>query len=159
MSRRSKRALRSSSGPNLGKTLQELERQDWGDPDNPKDAPTPLISKCLRLRRTPLRDFSVENLRIMIGQSIGLEYLVPLAIPHLEQDPLAEGDFYPGDLLHNVLRAPAEFWRTRPDLRRAMEPIVDRAIGPLDEYDSTDQAILRAIDRFLEGSVAQPHPD
>jgi hypothetical protein len=30
----------------------------------------------------------------MIGQSIGLPYLLPLALEHLRKDPLAEGDFF-----------------------------------------------------------------
>jgi len=46
-----------------------------------------------------LRQFSVEDLHIMVGQSIGLPYSVPLALQHLPKNPLAEGDFYLGDLL------------------------------------------------------------
>ena len=63
----------------------------------------------------------------MIGQNIGLSYLVPLALEYLEKDPLAEGDFYPGDLLASVLRADARFWRDHPHLRQAVGVIVRRA--------------------------------
>jgi hypothetical protein len=41
----------------------------------------------------PLRDFAVENLRILICQSTSLEYTVPLALEHLSKDPLVSGDF------------------------------------------------------------------
>lgn len=51
----------------------------------------------------------------MIGQRIGLPHLVPLALDVLEQDPLAEGDFYPGDLLRNVCRVPDSYWAEHPD--------------------------------------------
>jgi hypothetical protein len=61
------------------KTLQELEGQDWGD----SDFPSYLVRTCHALRRKPLRDFTVEDLRIMIGQNIGLNYLMPLAIEHV----------------------------------------------------------------------------
>lgn len=61
--------------------------------------------KCHRLRRKPLDQFVAEDLRIMIGQQIGLQYLLPRAIALLSADPLTEGDFYPGDLLKVVLRA------------------------------------------------------
>src|SRR5438132_1243460 len=80
-------------------TLQELEGQDWGE----AHYPSYLVRTCHALRRKPLRDFTVEDLRIMIGQNFSLEYLIPLAIEHLQRDPFAAGDFYPGDLLGCVL--------------------------------------------------------
>lgn len=129
----------------LTKTLEELEECDWGEPDYPSY----LVQTCHRLRRRRLQDFTTEDLRIMIGQGIGLEYLVPLAIQDLERNPLAEGDFYPGDLLHNVLSVPVDFWQARPDLKRTMEQVIDRAISLLDVYEPTDAANLRAMDRFL----------
>jgi hypothetical protein len=60
----------------------------------------------------------------MIGQNIGLEYLVPLAIERLQRDPFAAGDFYPGDFLGNVLAVESSFRQQRPDLRQAVEAIV-----------------------------------
>lgn len=60
----------------------------------------------------------------MIGQNFSLEYLVPLAIEHLQRDPFAAGDFYEGDLLASVLRVKSSFWQQRPDLRQAVEGII-----------------------------------
>ena len=51
------------------KTLQQLEGSDWGDPTYDSH----LVTECHRLRRVPLREFTVEKLRIMIGQQIGLQ--------------------------------------------------------------------------------------
>jgi hypothetical protein len=68
----------------------------------------------------------------MIGQNIGLPYLVPLAIEFLQQNPLVAGDFYEGDLLNNVLSIDLHFWHTRPDLRRLLEGIVN-GTDPLPE--------------------------
>jgi hypothetical protein len=86
-----------------------------------------LVSTIHRLRRVPLRQFSVEDLRIMIGQNIGLQYLVPLALERLRRDPLAQGDFYPGDLLKIVLDADAEFWQNHPEWHKEVEEIAQRA--------------------------------
>jgi hypothetical protein len=60
----------------------------------------------------------------MIGQNIGLEYLVPLALERLRRDPFAAGDCYPGDLLGSVLKVQSSFWKQRPDLRQAVEALV-----------------------------------
>lgn len=111
----------SLSQEERNRSLQDLDGQDWGE------APFPsyLVRTCHALRRKPLRDFTVEDLRIMIGQNFSLEYLVPLALERLRHDPLAAGDFYPGDLLGCVLgRVQPGFWQERPDLRHAVEEII-----------------------------------
>jgi hypothetical protein len=107
------------------KSLQQLEDCDWGEPQYDSH----LVIECHRLRRVPLREFSVENLRIMIGQSIGLEYLMPLALERLEENPFAKGDYYPGDLLVNVLGCDARFWQQHADWRRRIAAIAERAIS------------------------------
>lgn len=53
---------------------------------------------------------------------------MPLALERLAEDPLIEGDYYPGDLLYAVLRINPRFWRDRPDLRDAVGAIVRRAL-------------------------------
>ncbi|MEU5722368.1 contact-dependent growth inhibition system immunity protein [Micromonospora sp. NPDC047738] len=47
-------------------TIEELERDVWPDP-GPDD--TFLVRRCLELRRKPLAEFTVEDLRIMLGQA------------------------------------------------------------------------------------------
>ncbi len=80
----------SLSEEERNRSLQELDGQDWGE----ATFPSYLVRTCHALRRKPLRDFTVEDLRIMIGQNIGLEYVVPLALEHLQRDPFAAGDFW-----------------------------------------------------------------
>jgi CDI immunity proteins len=107
----------------LDKSLRELEHEDWGEPTYDSY----LVTTIHRLRRVPLRQFTIEDLRIMIGQNVGLQYLVPLALEHLRRDPLAEGDYYPGDLLKIVVSADAKFWQNHPEWRKEVEEIAQRA--------------------------------
>ena len=109
----------------LDRSLQELEHADWGEPTYGSH----LVTTVHRLRRVPLRQFSVEDLRIMIGQNVGLQYLIPLALEELRRDPLVQGDFYPGDLLKSVLSADPEFWRNHPDWRQEVGEIAQRAMA------------------------------
>lgn len=150
MAKRPARRRRTPVDPDLDSTLERLEGKKWGDPENPNDAPTPLIQKCLRLRRVPLRELTTENLRMLIGQQIGLEHLVPLALDRLAADPLAEGDFYPGDLLKSVVRVEPAYWQTHPEQRRALEQVCNTAIGRLDQYAPMDAELLRRITAFLD---------
>jgi hypothetical protein len=94
------------------RVLDKLDPPAWGAA--PRDA-TFLIRRCHELRTKPLRDFTVEDLRIMIGQQIGLRHLVPLALDRLRADPLVEGDHHPGDLLASVLGVDAGFWESGLD--------------------------------------------
>ena len=91
------------------KTLEEIDGQRW---------PTPCCASYLEatttsLRKKPLGQFTTEDLRIMIAQDIGAEVLKPFALAVLREDPMAEGDYYPGDLLE----AARKRWPDDPELQ------------------------------------------
>jgi len=103
------------------KSLMELE----GSPvREPTETDTPLVQTCLQLMRIPLEQLTTESLRLLIGQQIGLIFLMPLALDRLETDAFAAGDLYVGDLLHAVVRAPPKFWAAQPQLRSRLDHIV-----------------------------------
>ena len=106
----------------LRSSLTTLEGKDWGDPTEESR----LVRECHRLRNLPLRDLSIEDLRILIGQGIGLVHLIPLAIGELEKNPWCEGDFYPGDLLKCVVAADPNYWSEHPDSMVRMQRVIDR---------------------------------
>lgn len=107
----------------LNKSLEQLENDQWIKPDFDSS----LVEKCHQLRKLPLRELNVESYRILIGQNIGLQYLIPLAIQELQKNPLAEGDFYEGDLLCNVLRVEKKFWDDNKELIVAVREIINVA--------------------------------
>lgn len=108
----------------LSRSLQDLEGEDWGEPSYGSY----VVTTCHSMRRKPLRDVTVEELRLVIGQGSSLDYLIPVALPILKDNPLAEGDFYEGDLLKNVLGVPASFWDEHPDWREEVDQIAQRAL-------------------------------
>ena len=88
------------------KTLENLEKLKW---DN-SESDSRLIKRTKELRKIPLNTFTTEDLRIMIGQQIGLAYLIPLALDFLKKNLFAEGDLFEGDLLKNVFAIRTEYW-------------------------------------------------
>ncbi|MBI4955267.1 MAG: hypothetical protein HY908_24805 [Myxococcales bacterium] len=99
----------------------------------PPDFPSHLVTTCHRLHdEQPLRSYSVEDLRIMIGQGIDLPYLVPIALEVLAREPLSSGDYYEGDLLVAALRVPPAFWLVNPAARRTLVAIVEPLSPPRD---------------------------
>src|SRR5690242_18900599 len=110
----------ASSLIDLSKTLDQLEGAEWSLPTGDSY----LVRTCHSLRRKPLREFSVEDFRIMISQGISLALLIPLALEVLDREPLAEGDFYPGDLLRACLGVAPGFWDTATTMHSRIRRIV-----------------------------------
>jgi hypothetical protein len=61
-------------GIDLNKSLEQIENDFSGDADS--DA-TNMVSECHRLRRVPLSQLKPGDLRLLIGQDISLQRLVP----------------------------------------------------------------------------------
>ncbi len=133
-------------------TLDTVDPPAWGPP--PPDAP-PLIKRCHQLRTKALRDFTDEDLRIMIGQQIALTRLVPLALDRLRRDPLVEGDCHTGDLLASVLRADAAVWEWSPDLTVEMRKLA----ASLRERLDLDGELRELIKTFIRDHSARPAID
>ena len=98
----------------------------------------PSLEDVTHLRTTPLKDFSVEDLRIMIGQKISLPILIPLALETLKDDPFAEGDYFPGDLLMNVLKLSDVFWCDHQAYRKIVDSVIMDALAKSREDVPTD---------------------
>jgi hypothetical protein len=137
--------LAMKGGFDRSKSLQELEQQDWGEPTYHSS----LVTTCHRLRRKPLNQFTVEDLRIMIGQQISLPFLIPLAVERLEHEPLAEGSYYPGDLLAMVLKVDKAFWANHPDSFQRVRHVVGRV---RDALSSLDEITGPIVQKLLEGA-------
>ncbi|MFE4801034.1 contact-dependent growth inhibition system immunity protein [Streptomyces sp. NPDC056708] len=85
---------------NRDRSLEGLEDDRWPAPSG--DA-TRLVATAHALRRKPIGELTVEDMRLLIRQNEGLPYLLPLALEVLRLDPMAEGHMYEGDLLSAVL--------------------------------------------------------
>ncbi|RBP29099.1 hypothetical protein DFR65_106120 [Oceanihabitans sediminis] len=92
------------------KSIEQLENDYWKDEI---EFPSNLVINCHKYRKIPIKDLTIEQLRLLISQKIGIEYLAELAIKKLELNILAEGDLYEGDLLQAVLSLPTEFWNEK----------------------------------------------
>lgn len=127
------------------KSLENLEKDFWGEPNYGSH----LVRTCHQLRKKPIKDFEIEDLRIMIGQNIGLKFLVPIAIEELKENILAEGNYYEGDLLKSVLTSEVNFWTERVDLLNELEKLIQQNLELLDQ---TDAEFTREFNR-LKSSV------
>jgi len=120
-------------------TIEALEKHDFG---NPNEAPTHMVKRCLELCKVPLNQFTIGDLRLMIGQGFSPQYLIPLAIEYLHVDIFTEGDFYQGDLLRNVLSVDKKFWTNNKHLWTEVNELIkdkrDRLIAAKTSTTSFD---------------------
>ncbi|MET9896574.1 contact-dependent growth inhibition system immunity protein [Streptomyces sp. NPDC006465] len=121
------------------RSLEELERAHW---PAPSAEDTRLVATAHALRRRPIGELTVEDMRLLIGQDLGLPYLLPLALEVLRNNPMAEGDMYEGDLLSAVLTRNPSVWAEFPELGPELRVIVSK---------STDLPpdLQQRVERFL----------
>ncbi|RWL85274.1 MAG: hypothetical protein EOR67_11080 [Mesorhizobium sp.] len=92
------------------RTLEELDGERWGEPT----FDSYVVRTCHALRRKPLNTLTDEELRLAVGQGIGLEWLVPLMLQRLTENPFRAGDLFEGDLLASLARVPSSYWTEHP---------------------------------------------
>jgi len=81
-------------------SIEQLERDYWPV----SGAASHLVERCHALRKIPICELNVEDIRILVGQGIGLPFLVPIALRGLLKNPYLEGDFFAGDLLMAIVK-------------------------------------------------------
>jgi hypothetical protein len=126
------------------RTLEELEGQRWPEPS--PDA-TGLVKIVHALRKRPIGSLTVEEMRRLIGQDVGLPWLLPLALEILRETApsQANGGFYDDDLLSAVLTRSPATWRAAPDLARDLKEIL-ALLEDLSPYIEPDaQKFLEAL--------------
>ena len=130
------------------KSLESLEKDFWGE--IPKDE-SRLVTTCHKLRKKQLQEFDTEDLRLLIGQNIGLKYLIPLALEALKTNILAEGDLYEGDLLKSVLTSDSNYWKNEIENWVQMCEFFTNKISVIEQdvaQDDTGRKILKVFREF-----------
>ncbi|MDX2848632.1 contact-dependent growth inhibition system immunity protein [Streptomyces sp. PA03-3a] len=89
----------------------------------------PAHHHCTHIAASADGELTVDDMRLLIGQDIGLPYLLPLAVEVLRENPMAEGHMYEGDLLSAVLTRTQTVWGGFPELDRELRGIVSRLTG------------------------------
>jgi len=116
-------------------SLENLENVSWDIPEHNSN----LALKCFELRKIPIGNLTIEDLRLLIGQELGLDFLIPLALETLEDNTFSQGDLYSGDLLDVVLKVRKPFWDKNLEYRNSIEAILKNTISELEEKLSTFQ--------------------
>lgn len=132
----------------LDRSLEEIENDSWGPP--PEDS-TSLVATVHRLRSVPIGVLGAEELRLLLSQNTGVDVLLPLAVQRLRDDPLAEGDYYPGDLLAAVLQLPDATWQRHRGELSALLAVLRSLDRDDPEVTDLDDRVLPFLARYASG--------
>jgi hypothetical protein len=133
----------------INKSIEQIENEFWGDA--PKEA-TGLILKVHSLRKKKISELEPEDIRILIGQNIALETLIPLAITLLKENLFIECDYYEGDLLKSVLTSERNYWVKHQDKKQLIITLFEANKEILMNMDTTDDIKNGLLDSFIEFS-------
>jgi len=79
-----------------------------------------LTERIAKAWITPLPELTGKQVRVLVGQMLGLPWLAKPVAMFLHQHPRAECDLYPGDLMSAALRAHQHFSRFAPTEMQAV---------------------------------------
>lgn len=131
------------------KSLLELENIGWKGNVPSKDD-SYVIRNSYKLYHKNLHELSVEDIRFLIGQKIGLRFIMPLAIDILREDLFAEGDYYEGDLLKNVLNVDSSYWSINIELKDNLIELCNSNMWKMDELDIAEEIKKNILDLFKD---------
>ena len=103
------------------KSIENLEKEFWGQP--PKNS-TPLVDKVHRLRTIQIEKLKPKDIRLLIGQNVGLKYLIPVALDILQDDLFVDAKLYEGDVLQKVINVKNDFWDNNKELKQKFDDLL-----------------------------------
>lgn len=110
------------------KSIENLEKDYWGDV--PQDQ-TGIIQRVYRLRKLPLDEFTIDDIRFLIIQHTGFPYILVLAIEFLKDNLYAEGNYYEGDLLSAVIAIKPDYWMPYQELWTEINHLINPKLNEL----------------------------
>ena len=111
----------------MKQSIEQLENDFWPD----YEFETDLIRRCHEYRKIPISDLTNEMIRVLIGQEIGLNYLLPVILEKLVENPLIQGDLYACDVLNAVLHIDKDYWKKYSEEFKKLDQAVTNLLGEL----------------------------
>lgn len=132
------------------KSIEELENDFWQDHDYPTD----LIKKIHLYRKIPLKELSLEQIRVLITQNVGLKFLIPEALEILNTNILTDTGLYEGDLLISVISCDSSYWINNPNYKIHTCEIINRNRNEIESKNENNSLrhVIKRINEFYKSA-------
>jgi len=129
----------------INKNLLQLENIDLQEPN----FNSYIVTKSYELIQKKLKDFTIEDLRIMINQNISLKYLIPLALEKLQNNLFVDGDLYSGDLLNSVVSIDNKYWNNNENYLINLQTLI-KSYEFVDIPDDVPAELILTLKKFIK---------
>lgn len=123
-------------------SLEQLENDFWEEPE----FNSYVVQTAHNARKKPLSQLSDEEIRLLIGQKIGLKHLLPIAVEKLEENIMLEASLYEGDLLESVLRLDKLDWN---DNQSELERLTEAVMNYKEQLLSAGEISNTLVEKFI----------
>src|SRR5687768_10789017 len=110
------------------KSLESLEKKNFGPVPTDESS---IVRRLWMLRKVPINELTVDDIRFMIIQGASLRYLLIEAIALLRENVMTEGNYYEGDLLNAVLKLDEEQWTSNKAHWFEVDTLISGQLGYL----------------------------
>jgi hypothetical protein len=136
------------------KSISELEGWKWKGVIPNRETHSGVECRFFELHNKPISKLDIYDIRFLIGQNSGLEYLVPYALKKLKEDVFLEVEYYPGDLLCSLFLINNEpnYWKSHTKEKQELIDLYTeqkKNLGSIDASDEIIQKIKEAYNEFL----------
>lgn len=114
---------------NLHRSLIELDAAGWEEGTLPDDLPPAVF----RLGQKPVRKLTPAELYHLLRFHLSMDYVAPLALFRLQDDPLLMADKHPGDLLTALMESDMRFWLDHEEMWGDVLEVAAHALEAIQE--------------------------
>ncbi|AEV33836.1 hypothetical protein Oweho_2878 [Owenweeksia hongkongensis DSM 17368] len=105
------------------KSIQELENDFWPDLNQYIAG---LVERCHRYRKIKLKDLQIHQIKTLLIQDIGSEYLMPIVLERMEYDISEEDDYDGSSFIESIDLFSGEIFKRNPELHKATLDLLER---------------------------------
>jgi CDI immunity proteins len=135
----------------LSKSISEHEGWKWTSSIPSIENDSYLVCNLYELHDKPIVKMDLSDIRFMISQNVGLEYLVPLAIEKLTADIFLEATFYEGDLLFallTIINLEPNYWHSHLNQKQDLINLFESNKKNLKKLKTTSEIRKKINDAF-----------
>ncbi|MBP3352428.1 MAG: hypothetical protein J6L65_08525 [Lachnospiraceae bacterium] len=120
------------------KSIEELENDYWEE----ASFDSYNVVTCHKARKKPIKQLSCEEIRCLIGQKIGLKYMLPMAVDILRNEPFIDATYFEGDLLLILLRLDKNDWEYNQNELKCFTSILQSNRSQIEKCDVISNELL-----------------
>ena len=102
-----------------------------------------LVRNVVAAYDKQIKDLTDADLRVLVGQKMGLEFIIHRVIKRFKVNLFADCDLYEGVLLKNVLEIPDIFWQKNKNEYLEILQIIN--LQPQEQFEELIQVIGKKV--------------